>query len=87
MRGMQRASLVNGIAWGINNGILDRERFQPIATNAWAALASVVNEEGRIGWSQPPSGGPGTSKRPIQQEYGAGICRMAASEIIQLETE
>jgi len=73
-----------GIAWGINNGILDRERFQLIATNGWAALASVVNEEGRIGWSQPPSGGPGNVEETDSTRYGAGIFLMAASEIIQL---
>ncbi len=28
-----------GIAWGINNGILDRERFLPVARKGWAALA------------------------------------------------
>jgi len=76
-----------GIAWGINNGILDRERFLPIATNGWAALASVVNEEGRVGWSQPPGGGPGKVAETDSTRYGAGIFLMAASEIIQLETE
>ena len=76
-----------GIAWGINNGILDRERFLPIATKGWAALASVVNDEGRVGWSQPPGGGPGKVEETDSTRYGAGIFLMAASEIIQLETE
>jgi rhamnogalacturonyl hydrolase YesR len=76
-----------GIAWGINNGILDRERFLPVATKGWAALASVVNEEGLIGWSQPPGGGPGKVEETDTTRYGAGIFLMAASEIIQLESE
>jgi len=76
-----------GIAWGINNGILDRERFLPVAKNGWAALVSVVNEEGRVGWSQPPGGGPGNVEETDSTRYGAGIFLLAASEIYQLEVE
>lgn len=76
-----------GIAWGINNGILDRERFLPVARKAWAGLASVVTEEGDVGWNQPPGGGPGKVKETDSTRYGAGIFLLAASEMIQLETE
>jgi len=73
-----------GIAWGINNGILDRERFLPVAKNGWAALASVVNEEGAVTWNQPPGGGPGMVKETDSTEYGSGIFLLAASEIYLL---
>lgn len=76
-----------GIAWGINNRILDRERFLPVAKNGWAALVSVVNEEGRVGWSQPPGGGPGNVEETDSTKYGAGIFLLAASEIYQLEVK
>jgi rhamnogalacturonyl hydrolase YesR len=73
-----------GIAWGINNGILDRERFLPVAKNGWAALASVVNEAGAVTWNQPPGGGPGMVKETDSTEYGSGIFLLAASEIYLL---
>ncbi len=70
-----------GIAWGINNGILDRDRFLPVARNGWAALASVVNEDGQVGWSQPAGGGPGKVAEADTSKFGTGIFLLAASEI------
>jgi unsaturated rhamnogalacturonyl hydrolase len=73
-----------GISWGVNNGILDRERFLPVARKSWAAIASVVNEYGRVGWSQPPGGGPGKVVEADSTRYGAGIFLLAASEVLLL---
>ena len=70
-----------GITWGINNGILDRERFLPVARRAWTALASVVNEDGKVGWSQPAGGGPGKVAEADTSKFGTGIFLLAASEI------
>jgi len=70
-----------GIAWGLNNGILDRERFLPVARKAWAALASIVNEDGHVGWSQPAGGGPGKVAEADTSKFGTGIFLLAASEI------
>jgi rhamnogalacturonyl hydrolase YesR len=76
-----------GITWGINNGILNRERFLPVARKAWTALASVVNEDGKVGWSQPAGGGPGKVAEADTSKFGNGIFLLAASEIYQLEVE
>lgn len=73
-----------GIAWGINNGILDRWRFLPIVRKSWIALSSVVNEEGDVTWNQPPGGGPREVKASDSTRYGAGIFLLAASEVYLL---
>ena len=70
-----------GIAWGINTGILERERFLPVARKAWTALASIVNEDGKVGWSQPAGGGPGKVTEADTSKFGTGIFLLAASEI------
>jgi len=70
-----------GITWGINNGILNKERFLPVARKAWTALASVVNEDGQVGWSQPAGGGPGKVAEADTSKFGTGIFLLAASEI------
>ena len=70
-----------GVAWGINNGILNKERFLPVARKAWTALASVVNEDGQVGWSQPAGGGPGKVAEADTSKFGAGIFLLAASEV------
>ena len=76
-----------GIAWGINNGILDRDRFLPVARKGWAALTLVVNEDGQVGWSQPAGGGPGIVAEADTSKFGTGIFLLAASEMYQLELE
>lgn len=73
-----------GITWGINNGILNRERFLPVAKKAWTALASVVNEDGQVGWSQPAGGGPGKVAEADTSKFGTGIFLLAASEVFLL---
>jgi unsaturated rhamnogalacturonyl hydrolase len=73
-----------GITWGINNGILNKERFLPVARKAWTALASVVNEDGQVGWSQPAGGGPGNVAETDTSKFGAGIFLLAASEVYLL---
>ena len=73
-----------GITWGINNGILNRERFLPVARKAWTALASVVNEDGKVGWSQPAGGGPGKVAEADTSKFGTGIFLLAASEVFLL---
>jgi len=70
-----------GITWGINNGILNKERFLPVARRAWTALASVVNEDGQVGWSQPAGGGPGKVSEVDTSKFSTGIFLLAASEI------
>lgn len=73
-----------GITWGINNGILDRERFLPVARKAWTALTSVVNENGKVGWSQPAGGAPNKTLEENSSKFGTGIFLLAASEMYLL---
>lgn len=43
-----------GILWGINNGLLDRATYQPVAERAWHYLVTVaLQPDGRIGYVQP----------------------------------
>ena len=68
----------------IYNGILNKERFLPVARKAWTALASVVNEDGKVGWSQPAGGGPGKVAEADTSKFGTGIFLLAASEMYLL---
>ena len=52
-----------------------------VARKAWTALASVVNEDGKVGWSQPAGGGPGKVAKANTSKFGTGIFLLAASEI------
>ncbi len=55
-----------------------------MARKAWTALASVVNEHGQVGWSQPAGGGPGNVAEANTSKFGTGIFLLAASEMFLL---
>lgn len=43
-----------GLQWGINNGFLDSDEYQPIAEKAWKYLSTVaLQPDGKIGYVQP----------------------------------
>jgi rhamnogalacturonyl hydrolase YesR len=50
---------IYGMAWGIRNGYLDREKYLPVVTKAWnALLKDAVHPDGVLGFVQ------GTGKEP-----------------------
>ncbi|QGY47542.1 hypothetical protein GM418_28885 [Maribellus comscasis] len=73
-----------GIAWGINNGILSREEFLPVVKKSWAAVVSVVSEEGKVQWGQLSAGAPYKVIQDDSHEYVTGMFLLAASEMYKL---
>jgi unsaturated rhamnogalacturonyl hydrolase len=69
------------IAWGINQGILDRAKFQPVVARAWPAILSHIYADGRLGSIQPIDGQPGKFKPSASYVYGVGGFLLAASEV------
>jgi rhamnogalacturonyl hydrolase YesR len=73
------------LAWGINNGLLDRENYLPPVKKAWISLNQCVNEEGRVGWVQPIGADPRKNFNADSWEnFGTGAFLLAGSEIIKL---
>ena len=74
------------LAWGVNNGFLDKKKFQPAVEKAWIALNECVNKEGRVGWVQPVGGDPRRNFNADSWEvYGTGAFLLAGSEVIKLK--
>jgi rhamnogalacturonyl hydrolase YesR/catechol 2,3-dioxygenase-like lactoylglutathione lyase family enzyme len=69
------------LAWGINHGVLDRARFEPVVERAWAGMLSHVYADGRLGSIQPIDGQPGKFKPSASYVYGVGGFLLAASEL------
>jgi rhamnogalacturonyl hydrolase YesR len=73
-------------AWGINTGLLNREKYLPAVEKCWIALNRCINDEGRIGWVQPIGADPRSNFDENSWEvYGTGAYLLAASEIIRLK--
>ncbi len=69
------------MAWGIDNGLLDRARFLPVVARAWAGLISHIYADGRLGSIQPIDGQPGVFKPSASYVYGVGSFLLAASQV------
>ncbi|MBQ3070539.1 MAG: glycoside hydrolase family 88 protein [Tidjanibacter sp.] len=82
---------IYGMAWGINNGILDREEYLPVVAKAWNTMVKeAVHKNGFLGYVQgtgkePKDGQPVTFKsKPDFEDYGVGCFLLAGSEIYKL---
>jgi len=69
------------LAWGINHGILDRAKFEPVVERAWAGMLAHIYADGRLGSIQPIDGQPGKFKPSASYVYGVGGFLLAASEL------
>ncbi len=74
------------MAWGINNKMLDKNKFLPSIKKGWTALNSLVHEDGKVGWTQPIGADPRKNFDAESWEvYGAGAYLLAGSEVIKLK--
>jgi rhamnogalacturonyl hydrolase YesR len=73
------------MAWGINNGILDKKEYLPVVQKAWKGLNTYVTPEGKLQWVQPIGAAPDKVTIDNFQEYGSGAFLLAASELYKLQ--
>jgi rhamnogalacturonyl hydrolase YesR len=83
---------VYGMAWGINNNIIDKAIYKPVMLKAWNALVKdCVHPDGMLGYVQgtgkePKDGQPVTYDHiPDFEDYGLGCFLLAGSEIYKLK--
>lgn len=75
------------LAWGINQGLLDKTTYTPVVARAWTALAGCVTPAGKLTHVQVVASGPefpftANDTKP----YGTGAFLLAAAEVHRLFT-
>lgn len=75
---------VYAIAWGINNGILDRDTYLPVVQKGWAGLVRSVSSDGKVQWGQLVGDRPVLVKQEHSHEYVTGTFLLAGSEMINI---
>jgi len=71
-------------AWGIDNGLLDRATYLPVAAKAWAALMAARRPDGLLGYVQGVGKAPGAVRANGTELYATGAFLMAACELSKL---
>lgn len=85
------ALFVYGMAWGIRNGLLDRDTYLPVVTKAWNAIVNeAIHPDGYIGYVQgtgkePKDGQPvAYDSVPDFDDFGTGCVLLAGTEVYKL---
>lgn len=72
------------IAWGINHGVLNRDRYLPTVLKGWNALVKCVQPSGKVGWVQRVDDSPHSSGPDQTGAYASGGFLLLASELYKL---
>jgi unsaturated rhamnogalacturonyl hydrolase len=72
------------IAYGINEHILDRQKYLPVIQHSWAGMLTHIYADGRLGSIQPIDGQPGIFKPSASYVYGVGGFLLAGAELEKL---
>ncbi|MGA9023474.1 MAG: glycoside hydrolase family 88 protein [Terracidiphilus sp.] len=75
------AFIAYALAYGVNEGILDRATYWPAVEKAWAGMLTHVYADGRLGCIQPVGAAPGAYTETSSYVYGVGAYLLAGSEI------
>ena len=63
---------VYALAWGVNQGLLERRRFEPAVQRGWTALAACVDADGKLTHVQPIGADPRNFPETATEVYGVG---------------
>ncbi len=75
---------IYALAWGINNGYLDKGTYASTVLKGWKGLIDCIDQEtGMIGWVQPIGAAPGDTTAKTTMSYGAGAFILAAAEMVK----
>ncbi len=73
-----------GLAWGVNQGLLDRATYEPAVRKAWQGLVGCVDADGKLTHVQPAGSAPVKFAEDSTAPYGGGIFLLAGSEVYRM---
>ena len=69
--------IVYALAYGVNEGLLDKTVMMPAIEKGWKALVKAVEKDGKLGYVQPIGADPKKVTREMTEVYGAGAFLLA----------
>ncbi|WP_159820937.1 glycoside hydrolase family 88/105 protein [Colwellia sp. 20A7] len=74
-------------ASGINQGILDKQKYLPVISKAWAGLVDAVQPSGKLGWVQKIGYAPDSVSSEDTQVFAIGAFLLSGTEIYKLSSK
>ncbi len=81
------ALFLYAVAWGINNGLLERDIYDRYVDLAWKALEDTVHDSGKLGYVQQVGEAPGNVHYNDTEIYGVGAFLLAGAEVFKLKAQ
>lgn len=78
------AFFVFGLAWGIDNGFLEKDKYLPAVVSGWKSMVSSVWPDGKVGFIQPIGADPKAVTREMTEVYGVGGFLMAGTQLYKM---
>ena len=72
------------LAWGVNQGLLDRATYEPAVQRGWTALVGCVNADGKLTHAQPVGADPKKFDPNATEIYAVGGFLLAGSEVYRM---
>ncbi len=72
------------LAWGVNQGLLDRATYEPAVRKAWTALVGCVDADGKLTHAQPVGADPKKFDPNSTEVYAVGAFLLAGSEMYRM---
>jgi hypothetical protein len=74
-----------GMAWGVNNGILDRATFMPVIAKGWRGMVNEIYADGRLGNVQQTDEAPQHYLPQSSFNFGVGGFLLAGEQVAKLQ--
>lgn len=72
------------LAWGVNNGLLERTKFMPVIEKGWKAMVDALEPDGKLGYVQPIGADPRKVTREMTEVYGVGAFLLAGCQMCKI---
>lgn len=76
--------IVYALAYGVNEGLLDKDTFLPVIVKGWKAMLDAVEPDGKLGYVQPIGADPRKVTRDMTEVYGVGAFLLAGNQLYKL---
>ena len=79
------ALITYALVYGVNESLLNKETYLPVAMKSWNALNSIISKDGKLGWVQPIGADPKKVTKDMTAVYGVGAFLLTATEVYKLQ--
>lgn len=76
--------IVYALAYGVNEGLLDKDTYKPVIMKGWRAMTDAVLPDGKLGYVQQIGADPQYVTSDMTEVYGVGAFLLSGCQVYKL---